>query len=238
MRHYTSADEHFKRALLVLGKGSTFVADMHSLVIGLWKGDVKAAHQIFEDESDEKKSWLYKHRSFQFHIAEGNIEDAKNDISRSVLSEQDIDSVSYYSDLGYLFEKLSQHDASRSCYDSAKFLAEADVRKRPNDWNAHTALGNILAHLGQKPRAIEEGKKAMELMPMERDAIEGGPDAIYSLAQIYALVGEYDAAFDKLDQVLSIPSTYSVNIIRFDTDLASLRTLPRYQELLEKFKVQ
>ncbi len=238
LRHYNSADEHFKRALLVLGKGSTFVADMHSLVIGLWKGDIKAAYQIFEDESDDKKSWLYKHRSFQFHVFEENMEDAKNDLSRSVLSEPDIDSVSFYSDLGYLFEKLSQHDASRACYDSAKILAEADVRKRPNDWNAHTALGNALAHLGQKARAIEEGKKAMALMPMERDAIEGGPDAIYSLAQIYALVGEYDAAFDKLDQVLSIPSTYSVNFIRFDLDLESLRTLPRYQELLEKYKVQ
>lgn len=238
MRRYARADEHLKRAFLVLGRGSTFLADMHSLVIGLWKGDIQAAHQIFENESDEKNSWLYKHRSFQFHILEGKLEDAKNDLSRSVLQEPDIDFVNYYSDMGSLFEKSSQHAEARTYYDSARILAEAEVRKRPGEWNTRSSLGIILAHLGQKTRAIEEGKKAVELMPMERDALEGGPDAIYSLAQIYALTGEYDAALDKLEMLLSIPCTYSVNFIRFDTDLESLRSLPRFQQLLDKYKIE
>ena len=65
-------------------------------------------------------------------------------------------------------------------------------------------------------------------MPVERDALEGGPDAIYTLAEIYAVVGESDAAMDRLEQVLSIPSTYTSYFIQADPELASLRTLPRF----------
>ena len=107
-----------------------------------------------------------------------------------------------------------------------------------DDWSAHAALGIVLAHLGQKTRAIEEGKKSVELMPLEKDALDAGPTAIYSLAQISAVAGETDASIDKLEQVLSIPNFYTTYFIQKDPEFVSLRTLPRFQKLMEKYKVE
>ena len=51
LRKYSSADEHFRRALVVLGKKSTPLAAIHSLAVFSAKGDIAAAHKVFEDES-------------------------------------------------------------------------------------------------------------------------------------------------------------------------------------------
>ncbi len=238
MRRYAPADEHFKRALLVLGKGSTALASLHSLAVYSMKGDIKASHEIFNNEVDETKSWMYKQRSFQFHLAEGNIVAAKQDLARSVLAEADVDSATYYSAVAILLDQSSRHDEARRYYDTARVLADEAVKSHPNDFNGHLSLGYALAHLDQKARAIEEGKKAVELMPLEKDALQEGPDVIYGLAQIYAAVGESDAAIDNLEKVLSIPSYYTVYFIQADPEFASLKDLPRYQKLLEKYKIQ
>ncbi len=236
MRDYNSSDEHFKRAFVVYGKKDTYLAALHSLAIFSMKGDITAAHKVFDDEATGTTSWTYKQTSFQYHLAEGNIVAAKADLDPSVLAEPDINPVSYYTALASLLDRTSQRDEARAYYDTARVLAEKAVNVYPNDWTALSALGTVLAHLGQKARAIEEGKKAVELMPVKKDALEGGSDAIYTLAQIYAVVGESDAAMDKLDQVLSIPSIYTSYFIQIDPELASLRTLPRFQKLVEKYK--
>ena len=57
-----------------------------------------------------------------------------------------------------------------------------------------------------------------------------------SLAQIYVQIGDYDAAVDRLEQVLSVPSIISVPLLRFDPLWDPLRDLPRFQALLAKYE--
>jgi len=48
-------------------------------------------------------------------------------------------------------------------------------------------------------------------------------------------VGEYDSALDQIEYLLSIPSWFSVPLLRLDPRYDPLRKLPRYQKLLEKY---
>jgi non-specific serine/threonine protein kinase len=236
MRRYNSADEHFNRALLMFGRKSTPIASIHSLAVFSVNGSIAAARKVFNDEVDDTTSWAYKERSFQFHLAEHDFAAAEKDLARPILAQPDINPVAYYLDLASLLEGSSRHEKARACYDSARVFAENAVKAFPNEWTAHSALGTILAHLGQKARAIEEGRKSAELMPVEKDALESGPSAIYSLAQIYAVAGESDAAIDKLEQVLSIPNMYTTYFILLDPDFASLKASPRFQKLMEQYR--
>ncbi|UCC84454.1 MAG: hypothetical protein JSW46_05855, partial [Gemmatimonadota bacterium] len=65
------------------------------------------------------------------------------------------------------------------------------------------------AGLGRKTEAIEEGRRATELMPLSRDAMNGSHRLI-DLAEIYSMVGELDAAIEVLEEVLSVPSWMTV----------------------------
>jgi hypothetical protein len=53
--------------------------------------------------------------------------------------------------------------------------------------------------------------------------------------RVYILLGDYDRAFDLLEQLLSIPSEMNLNIIRLDPDYKPLREHPRYAALVEKY---
>ncbi|MEE9118561.1 MAG: hypothetical protein V3U02_08215, partial [Calditrichia bacterium] len=64
-----------------------------------------------------------------------------------------------------------------------------------------------------------------------------GPFSIVSMANIYTLVGDHDAAIDQLAYLLSIPCGMTVHRIRLDPVYDPLRGHPRFKELLAKYSV-
>jgi serine/threonine-protein kinase len=112
---------------------------------------------------------------------------------------------------------------------SDKLLLEA-----PDDPARHAQHGLILAALGEKEAAINEGKKAVELLPESQDAFDG-PRCTCSLAQIYALTGETDEAFRLIDHLLETPAGLTISLLKLDPIWDPLRNDPRFQALIDKY---
>jgi len=89
--------------------------------------------------------------------------------------------------------------------------------------------------LGRKREAIQAGEKALEILPISKEAYRGALRA-KDLAQVYCMVGEYDKAFDQIEYLLSIPGEMSVPLLNVDPTWVPLRSLPRFQKLGEKFQ--
>ena len=77
----------------------------------------------------------------------------------------------------------------------------------------HLALAYAL--LGRKADALREGKRAVDILPVSRDAWDGA-DLQQDLAFLETLVGEHDAAIKRLAYLLTIPSGLSVPLLRAD----------------------
>jgi hypothetical protein len=92
----------------------------------------------------------------------------------------------------------------------------------------------VLAGLGRKEDAINEGKKAVELLPESEDAF-AGPQATAALAEIYAWVGERDEAFHLLDHLLTVANGLTVPTLKLDPAWDPLRNDPRFQALIDKY---
>ena len=86
--------------------------------------------------------------------------------------------------------------------------------------------------LGTEVKAIRAGKMGVELLPVSKDAWRG-LYRVEDLARIYVMVGEYDAAIDQLEFLLSRPSNLSVALLRLDPTWDPVRDHPRFQRLLE-----
>jgi serine/threonine-protein kinase len=95
-------------------------------------------------------------------------------------------------------------------------------------------LGVVLAALGQKEEAINEGKRAVELLPESQDAFDG-PQGTAALAQIYAWTGEFDEAFRLLDHLLDVPNGLTVPMLKLEPMWDPLRKDPRFQALIDKY---
>jgi serine/threonine-protein kinase len=93
-------------------------------------------------------------------------------------------------------------------------------------------LALALVRLGQYDKAIQEAEKAIEEIPVEKDAVVGS-DLIENLIEVYLLAGRYDAALDQLQTILSIPSYFSVELIKIDPIWDPLRDHPRFKKIIE-----
>jgi tetratricopeptide (TPR) repeat protein len=136
--------------------------------------------------------------------------------------------------IGWAYQLDNKPNLARDAFNSAKVHLEKQIRDEPTDFRLYAALGLACAALGEKERAIRLGKKAVEMYPVSKDALEG-PDVVFDLAWIYAMAGEKDEAFRQLDYLLSIPSKISVPLMKIDPRWDSLKSNPKFDDLVRKY---
>ena len=122
---------------------------------------------------------------------------------------------------------------ARAYADSARAVMEAKLRLHPDDSQLRSRLGFAYAVLGRNAEATREGRRAVALLPISRDAL-GGTFRLATLAGIYTMIGEPESAIDLLGQLLAVPSWYSVQELRVDPSWDPLRGHPRFQRLVGK----
>jgi tetratricopeptide (TPR) repeat protein len=131
-----------------------------------------------------------------------------------------------------LLAKLRQDaPAAHAAFMVARAETEKVVRAQPGNAEPLTALALIDAELGDKEKAIREGRTACEMLPPAKDAISGVLLAS-GLARIYALTGEKDLALEQLDVVSKLPSGPTYGELRLDPEWDSLRGDPRFEKIV------
>jgi hypothetical protein len=93
----------------------------------------------------------------------------------------------------------------------------------------------IDAGLGRKEEALREGRRAVELLSMQKDAL-GGTVMIKYLAMIAAWVGDKDLALEQLATAIRSPSDLSYGQLKLLPFWDSLRGDPRFERLIEDAK--
>jgi serine/threonine protein kinase/tetratricopeptide (TPR) repeat protein len=136
--------------------------------------------------------------------------------------------------LATLYRLMGRPQQAAAHYDSARIVYEAQVAKDPGHPTGQAYLGQIYAGLGRRDEALRQADIATTLKPVEKDAL-GGTSILIRVLPIYILLGDYDRAFDLLEQLLSIPSVMNLNVIRLEPDYKPLREHPRYAALVEKY---
>ncbi|HEU4829759.1 MAG TPA: tetratricopeptide repeat protein, partial [Gemmatimonadales bacterium] len=114
--------------------------------------------------------------------------------------------------------------------DTARTALEERLRQG-DDAQLRVLLGTALAYLGRKDAAIREGKRAVEMLPVSREAFVG-PYIQHQLARIYILVGEPELALDQLVPLLGIPYFLSPGWLKIDPTFEPLRGNARFERLV------
>jgi tetratricopeptide (TPR) repeat protein len=125
---------------------------------------------------------------------------------------------------GMLARAMGDAGKAAEAFTAARLEQEQVVAKRPDYGPAICVLGLIDAALGKKELALEEGRRAMELMPEEKDALNGQKMQTY-FCIIAAWVGEKDLALQMLTANASKPGW------AFNTDYGSLKLHPFWDPL-------
>jgi len=109
-----------------------------------------------------------------------------------------------------LLARMKKDDAgARSAFTAARAQQEKVVKEQADYGPALCILGLIDATLGRKEAALQEGRRAIELLPVEKDPIDGSKMIVY-FAIIAAWVGEKDLALQQLAISASSPGGWMV----------------------------
>jgi TolB-like protein/class 3 adenylate cyclase/Tfp pilus assembly protein PilF len=136
---------------------------------------------------------------------------------------------------GVLARMMKDEDKAQAAFAAARADQEKIVQAEPNYAPALCTLGLIDAGLGRKEDALREGRRAVELLPAEKDALDGSA-AVKYLAMIAAWAGDKDLACEQLVIAIRIPSGLSYGQLKLLPFWDSLRGDPRFEQLGEEAK--
>jgi serine/threonine protein kinase/Flp pilus assembly protein TadD len=160
-------------------------------------------------------------------------------LDRLSLKSEDIDSQFSFipKSLRYarIYGYMNNKELAEKYYDEARSILENKIQQRPKDGRLHSSLGIAYAGLGQKEDAIREGKLGVELLPVTKEAIRG-LYRVEALATIYVMAGDFDAAVNQLEDLLSRPGEMSIPLLRLDPAWDPLHDHTRFKKLLESEK--
>ena len=132
---------------------------------------------------------------------------------------------------GVLARMVNDDAKARSAFTAARAEQEKIVQAQPDYGPALCVLGLIDAALGRKDAALREGRRAVELVPVEKEAISG-PLMIEYLAMIAAWAGDKDLACQQLAIAVRPPGTVSYGQLKSLPWWDPLRGDPRFENVV------
>ena len=232
LRAYPEAEQHLDRAMALAPDWVAPYAQKAWLQVS-WRGDVEEARRILEEAVPR--------------VGLGNLTGYLNPDAMFFLPQQGPNAAA--------FEQLAARDFEedtalyalckvewyrlrgasklvRSYSDTARVQLEGELSRTRSLPFRRGFLGYAYAGLGRREDAIREGLEALKMVPSSADPMQRA-FVSFSLARIYALVGDDDAAVEQLEFLMSTPSFVSVPLLRVDPTWNGLRDHPGFRRLLE-----
>jgi hypothetical protein len=132
---------------------------------------------------------------------------------------------------GVIARMTKDDGKARSAFTAARAEREKTVQAQPNYGPPLCVLGLIDAGLGRKEEALREGRRAVELLPVEKDALNGPLMIAYS-AMIAAWVGDKDLACEQLATTTHLPGFPSYGQLKLMPFWDPLRGDPRFEKIV------
>jgi TolB-like protein/Tfp pilus assembly protein PilF len=136
---------------------------------------------------------------------------------------------------GVIAQMTKDDDKARAAFTAARTEQEKVVQAQPSYGRALCVLGLIDAGLGRKEDALREGRRAVELHAVAKDASDSA-ELVKYLAMIAAWVGEKDLACEKLASIIHRPGPLTYGDLKLMPYWDPLRGDPRFEKLVEEAK--
>jgi len=200
-----------------------------------WKADTRPLHQALDEirRSDPEAIKSVADTWFLCALAERDgaaAESALVALDDNVFGN---DAIQFRRDFGEgLIARMTKDGAkARAAFTAARAEQQKRVDGQPDYGPAICVLAVMDAALGRKEEALREGQRAIDLLPMEKDSINGA-HMIEFFAISAAWVGEKDLACDKLAAALRLPGTLSYGQLKLLPYWDPLRGYPRFEKIV------
>jgi len=167
-----------------------------------WKGDTRPLHQTIDAILAQGPSAIASAADVWFHCALAECDSAAAERALVALGDNPCwgeDIILSHSFGEGLVARMTKDEArARTAFEAARMQQEKIVQAQPDYGPSLCVLAMIDAALGRKDLALEEGRRAIALTPMEKDTINGSR-VIQYFAMTAALAGEKELVLQQLE---------------------------------------
>ena len=200
-----------------------------------WKADTRPLHQTIESILATDPDAIKKVADTWFTCALTERDAAVAERALAALGENPFgnDAVLFGREFCEgLIARMTRNEAkARAAFVAARAKQEKLVQEQPNYGPVLCVLGLIDAGLGRKEDALREARRAVELLPVAKDSING-VHMIEYYAMIAAWVGDKDLACEQLAKAAQLPGTISYGQLKLLPHWDPLRGDPRFEKIV------
>ncbi len=232
IRQYDLAEPFLKRATELAPDFSEGYIQQIRLALNA-RGDTQGASQVLRraEERIPPAGWRSSWFDYARIIHSANLQDYVSRLGPSVYG---LDSATYHFSKARFLVQLARRNEATIQFDSARIVLERMRNERPDQAWIHAILGATYAGLNRPDDALRSARRAVQLLPVGGDALDG-PEMLINLANVYVVLGNADSAAVYFDHAVAIPSWASVNEMRVDPLLGSFTRTPQFQRLAKKW---
>src|SRR5438093_1956829 len=240
LRRYAEAKPWLARAL-AFEPNDAFTKVWLAYVDFAWKADTRPLHQTIDSIRATNPAAVQSIAEFWLVCALGERDVAAAKDALIALGEEPmtfaVENVPFNRPFaeGVIARMTEDDEKARSAFTAARAEQEKIVQAQPNYGPALCVLGLIDAGLGRKEEALREGRRAVELLPVEKDSMNG-TNMVRYLAIVAAWVGDKDLACEQLASIIRRPSNLSYGHLKLLPFWDPLRRDPRFEKLVEESK--
>ena len=200
-----------------------------------WKADTRPLHQTIESTLATNPEAIKNVADTWFLCAIAERDPAAVERALVALGENNLGNDAVYLGrdvaVGLIARLTKDETKSQAAFAAARAKQEKLVQQQPNWGPALCVLGLIDAGLGRKEEALQEGRRAIELLPVAKDSINGAHMIEY-YAMMAAWVGDKDLACEQLAKAIKLPGTISYGQLKLLPYWDPLRGDPRFEKIV------
>lgn len=234
LRDYERSDEAYDMALSLNPQGE-FPYVGKSFNMFSWKGVNNDSQEYYKNA---KSQHWYHYLEFWNIAGGGNYQEALQLVKDTIdgwVTYNPVYVIPHSLFRAYIYQHLGNFKAAEQNFQTTMHIMEQKVNEMPDDSRYHSTLGIAYAALGKKQEALTEMEKALQLRPIESNAVYG-TSAMLEAILIHLFNGDTEAAMDRLELLISFPSPYSLKYLDWYLPLLPLKEHPRYAELKKKYE--
>ena len=134
---------------------------------------------------------------------------------------------------GLIARGRGDNESAQRAFATAQEVVEADLAKTSDDAKVVSMLGLVNAMRGRFDEALDAGRRAVEMLPISKDAYDG-PLIAAKLAVIYAQAGETDRAIELLRDLIALPNGPTPGTLQAEPEWDPIREDARFGEFLQR----
>src|SRR6266404_4441863 len=200
-----------------------------------WKADTHPLHQTIDSVRQKNPAGIQSVADSWFACALAERDPAAAERAVTALGENNLSNDSVYFNRswaeGVIGRMMKDNRKAQAAFTAARAEQEKIVQAQPNYGPALCVLGLIDAGLGRKEDALREVRRAVELLPPEKDSING-LHMIEYFAMAAAWVGEKDLACEQLAIVTRVPGSLSYGQLKLLPYWDPLRGDTRFEKIV------